>query len=198
MSASAVFLSYSPQDAPAAQRLAGWLRVAGIEVWLDQSELRGGDAWDATIRRQIKACTLFVPIISSNTDTRGEGYFRLEWRLGVERAQSMADDHPFLLPVVVDDTPDATARVRDAFRERQWSRLKGGDATSLLMRAAAAGTRPGHDKHRSIARAAIVIAAIAAMTIVSTCGQQYRDEKSTKAAPATTQVPKTNHPDTQS
>jgi len=27
-------------------------------VWFDQSELRGGDAWDQTIRRQIKECTL--------------------------------------------------------------------------------------------------------------------------------------------
>jgi TolB-like protein/cytochrome c-type biogenesis protein CcmH/NrfG len=29
--------------------------------------LRGGDAWDAAIRRQIKTCALFIPIISQNT-----------------------------------------------------------------------------------------------------------------------------------
>ncbi|TLZ43265.1 MAG: TIR domain-containing protein, partial [Gammaproteobacteria bacterium] len=47
----AVFLSYASQDAGAAQRICEALRAAGIEVWFDQSELRGGDAWDAAIRR---------------------------------------------------------------------------------------------------------------------------------------------------
>lgn len=28
--------------------------------------LRGGDAWDAKIRRQIKKCALFAPVISAN------------------------------------------------------------------------------------------------------------------------------------
>jgi hypothetical protein len=47
----AVFLSYASQDAEAAQNLCNVLRAAGIEVWFDQSELRGGDAWDASIRK---------------------------------------------------------------------------------------------------------------------------------------------------
>ena len=52
------------------------LRAAGVEVWFDQTELRGGDAWDQKIRRQIKDCALFVPVISANTASRHEGYFR--------------------------------------------------------------------------------------------------------------------------
>jgi hypothetical protein len=46
----AVFLSYASEDAEAAERLAAALRLAGIEVWFDKSELRGGDAWDRHIR----------------------------------------------------------------------------------------------------------------------------------------------------
>jgi TIR domain-containing protein len=49
----AVFLSYASEDAEAAERLAAALRLAGIEVWFDKSELRGGDAWDHHIRQQI-------------------------------------------------------------------------------------------------------------------------------------------------
>jgi len=125
-SSKAVFLSYASQDAETAQRLCNALRVAGIEVWFDQSELRGGDAWDASIRRQIKNCALFIPVISKNTHTRGEGYFRLEWKLAVDRSHLMASDLPFLLPVVVDDTPDEEDRVPDRFREVQWTRLPAG------------------------------------------------------------------------
>ena len=77
-SGKAVFLSYASQDAEAAQRLCNALRAAGIEVWFDQSELRGGDVWDQKIRREIHDCALFIPVISANTASRHEGYFRLE------------------------------------------------------------------------------------------------------------------------
>jgi adenylate cyclase len=135
MSASStpVFISYASQDAEVAQRICAALRQAGLEVWIDQSELRGGDAWDASIRRQIRECALFIPLISSNTNTRSEGYFRLEWKLAVDRTHLMADDQPFLLPLVIDDTPDAAARVPDRFRERQWMRLHGGQLPSEVI-----------------------------------------------------------------
>jgi TIR domain len=93
--------------------------IAGIEVWFDQSDLRGGDAWDAAIRKQVKDCALFVPLISANTESRSEGYFQREWNLAVNRMLDMAEDQSFLLPVVIDDTPERTARVPDRFRERQ-------------------------------------------------------------------------------
>jgi hypothetical protein len=119
----AVFLSYASQDSEAAKRIFDALSAIGLEVWFDQSELRGGDAWDAKIKRQIKECTLFMPIISANTQERSEGYFRLEWHLAEQRTFLMAHDQPFIVPVVVDDTADSAARVPERFRERQWTRL---------------------------------------------------------------------------
>ena len=91
----AIFLSYSSDDADAARRICEALRAAGLEVWFDQSELRGGDAWDASIRKQIKECALFVPMISANTNAREEGYFRLEWKLAVDRSHLIADHKAF-------------------------------------------------------------------------------------------------------
>jgi TolB-like protein/tetratricopeptide (TPR) repeat protein len=125
-SGKAVFLSYASQDKEAALNLCNALRATGVEVWFDQSELRGGDVWDASIRKQIKACALFVPIISHNTHDRVEGYFRLEWKLGVDRSHLISSDHAFLLPVVIDDTREDDERVPDRFREVQWTRLPGG------------------------------------------------------------------------
>ena len=121
----AIFVSYASEDSDTAKRICGALLAAGLEVWFDQSELRGGDAWDASIRTKIKDCALFMPIISANTESRGEGYFRLEWKLAVDRSHLMADDQAFLLPVVIDETAEATARVPDGFRVRQWMRLPG-------------------------------------------------------------------------
>jgi TolB-like protein/Tfp pilus assembly protein PilF len=123
---NAVFLSYASQDAEAAQRICEALRAGGIEVWFDQSELRGGDAWDQSIRKQIKTCALFIPVISHTTHDRREGYFRLEWKLAVDRCHLMDAEMAFLMPVVIDDTRDDDERVPERFREVQWTRLPGG------------------------------------------------------------------------
>jgi hypothetical protein len=104
----------------------------GVEVWFDRSALRGGDAWDASIRRQIKDCALFLPVISANTQSRSEGYFRLEWKLGVDRSHLMADDQAFLLPVVIDATLDASARVPEKFRDVQWTHLPTGASATAF------------------------------------------------------------------
>jgi hypothetical protein len=129
----AVFLSYASQDAAAVRLLCDALQLAGVEVWFDQSELRGGDAWDAKLRRQIRECALFIPIISANTQRRKEGYFRLEWRLADQRTHLMGRDRAFLLPVCVDATRDADADVPDSFLGVQWTRLPGGGPTPAFV-----------------------------------------------------------------
>src|SRR5215813_235425 len=111
----AVFLSYASQDIEAAQRICNALSAAGIEVWFDQSELRGGDVWDHKIRKQIHDCALFIPIISARTQARTEGYFRLEWHLADQRKLLMTRSRPFLVPVCIDGTPQTDAEVPDSF-----------------------------------------------------------------------------------
>ena len=133
-SSKAVFLSYASQDAEAARRICEALRAAGIEVWFDQNELRGGDVWDQHIRQRIHDCALFVPLISSHTDARTEGYFRLEWKLAVDRSHLMADDATFLLPVVIDGTSETSARVPDKFHSVQWTQLPGGETPAEFCR----------------------------------------------------------------
>jgi len=114
-SAPSVFLSYSSEDRVAARRLRDALAATGLVVWYDENELGGGDAWDQKIRREIRECDYFMPLISAATERRKEGYFRREWRLAAERTLDMADDVLFLLPIVLDETSEAGARVPDKF-----------------------------------------------------------------------------------
>ncbi|HXO64203.1 MAG TPA: TIR domain-containing protein [Steroidobacteraceae bacterium] len=132
--AKAVFLSYASQDAEAAQRICDALRAAGIEVWFDQSELRGGDVWDQKIRHQIRDCALFIPIISANTQARPEGYFRLEWRLADQRTHLMGRSRAFLVPVCIDNTPDLDADAPDSFLAIQWTRLPAGETSTVFTK----------------------------------------------------------------
>jgi TolB-like protein len=129
----AVFLSYASQDAEPAQNICEALRAAGVEAFLDQSELRGGDVWDQKIRREIHGCALFIPVISANTASRHEGYFRLEWDLADQRTHMMARNRVFIVPVCLDTTPEAGADVPESFRRVQWTRLPGGDTPPAFV-----------------------------------------------------------------
>ena len=132
-SSKAVFLSYASQDAEAAKRICEALRAAGVEVWFDQSELRGGDVWDRKIRQQIHDCALFIPIISANSQARPEGYFRLEWRLADQRTHLMGKNRAFLVPVCIDETRDADADIPDSFAAVQWTRLPAGNTPTAFV-----------------------------------------------------------------
>ena len=121
----AVFVSYAREDTDAARRIAEALRSHGVEVWFDQNELRGGDAWDGKIKKQIRECALFLAVVSAQTQERTEGYFRREWKLAVERTHDMAAGVAFIVPVVVDTTLEANASVPEEFMKVQWTRLPG-------------------------------------------------------------------------
>ncbi len=125
-STKAVFLSYAREDTEAARRIADALRAFGVEVWFDQSELRGGDSWDAKIKKQIRECALFVPLVSAQTQERHEGYFRREWLLAVERTRDMVHGVAFVVPVVIDETREAAAAVPEEFMRFHWTRLTHG------------------------------------------------------------------------
>ena len=127
-----IFISYASEDRPAVLLLREVLAAAGLDVWYDANELGGGDAWDQKIRRQIRECDYFMPVISATTERRKEGYFRREWRLAAERTMDMADDVMFLLPVALDDTSEDGARVPEKFLVVQWLRVPGGVATPAL------------------------------------------------------------------
>ncbi len=182
----AIFLSYASQDAEAAKRICDALRAGGIEVWFDQSELRGGDAWDRQIRKQIHDCALFIPIISAATQGRLEGYFRLEWKLAVDRSHLMAAEKSFLLPIVADDTSEQGASVPDKFREVQWTRLPGGERSQAFVERVARllAVAPAHAP-------TIVRSPVAAACPVTATGLMHENSRETAApgAPAVVTKP---------
>jgi hypothetical protein len=122
-----VFLSYAQEDTEAARRIAEAMRSLGVDAWFDQGELRGSDTWDAKIKQQIRECALFMPIISAATRARGEDHFRREWRFAAECAHDMAAGRTFVLPVVIDDTPEAA--LPEEFARHPSTRLAKGEPT---------------------------------------------------------------------
>jgi hypothetical protein len=122
-----IFISFDREDEAAALELKRELEAAGLEVWLDLRCREAGDDYAREILHLIKRCALFVPVISRNTQSRDEGFFRKEWRWAVERLDLMTgSQRPFLMPLVIDDTPIYNAIVPPQFVKFEWAFAPGG------------------------------------------------------------------------
>ena len=132
MPSGAIFISYASEDRAAAECLYEAIRKAELEVWFDRDRLQAGELYDQLIRRNVKECTLFIPLVSANTEQRLEGYFRREWRLAADRSIDIAQNVPFIVPVLIDDTANADCAVPEAFQQAQWTSLPGGAADAAF------------------------------------------------------------------
>ena len=121
-----IFISYNRDDLPEVQKLHDALERAGIDVWFDVSRLGSGDAWESRIQDNIRNCSLFLAIISRNAVERMEGFYRREWRWGLDRDHNIADLMPFIIPIIIDDTAPGTPGVPDYFWTKQLERAPGG------------------------------------------------------------------------
>lgn len=127
----AVFLSYASENRSAVEKLKQALEQAKVDVFFDREQLEGGNDWNVKLQRNIMSCSLFVPLISKETLTDQDRYFRKEWRAALDRAQGASFDpeHAFLLPVIIDDTPITHRALPFAFASVQASTLPGGEPT---------------------------------------------------------------------
>lgn len=58
------FLSYARADAEFALRLAGDLRAAGVDLWIDQRDILPSQRWDRAIEVALRGCAAVVVILS--------------------------------------------------------------------------------------------------------------------------------------
>lgn len=122
----AIFISYASEDLVPVRVIEQALKDAGLDTWFDKREFRPGDAWDSEIRANIRKCSLFFPIISRNAQQRLEGYFRREWRWAIDRAEGIAESVPFIIPILIDDTPEGAEDIPSYFWTRQGWRVPAG------------------------------------------------------------------------
>jgi hypothetical protein len=134
-----IFISYASEDRASALRLCDELKaLAGDDIaWLDKgSGLTIGDDWLRVIERHVtKECKLFLPLISSNTERRTEGFFRREWKWAAERDEGV-QGRKFIMPLIIDS--DITSKgvdellIPDRFRSKHVEPALGGHLPEAL------------------------------------------------------------------
>jgi len=128
----AVFLSYAREDIEAARRIADALRSQGLEVLFNPDAPSSAEDWEAKTGQQIRECALFMAVASAQTQ-QAEGHFRREWQLAAERTRDVTTGAAFLVPVVIDDTPEVHALAPEEFMRVQWTRLAGAQPTAEFV-----------------------------------------------------------------
>ncbi len=126
-----VFLSYAREDETAAAKLKGALETQ-VEVFFDKESIEAGEDWEAKLRRCVKDCVLFVPIISRHTIVPGPSYFKYEWSFAADKAR-MYGGEEFVLPVAIDDVPLDNEVLHEVIRRANITPLPGGEATEAFV-----------------------------------------------------------------
>jgi len=130
MPRGAIFISYAREDEVAAARVVRDLQAAGCTVWYDRERLQAGQDWHNSLEDEVKKrCGLFLSVISRTTEATRESYYHLERNWAASRAERIAHDEEFYIPVVIDDSPLPAAREPRGFRQIQATQLDGGAIT---------------------------------------------------------------------
>jgi hypothetical protein len=139
MPKGAIFLSYSRSDSAAVKTLFRELTSQGISAWYDAA-LGVGDEFDQKLEYNIENCSFFVPLVSTGSLSREQGYFRKEWKRAVERdEQFYGTAKAGIIPVIVDEDnsiikqPQAYQGMPRRFREVQMYHCPLGVPTSELI-----------------------------------------------------------------
>ena len=90
------FISHSSRNRTAAGRLEKMLEAEGLEVWLDDSEIRLGVLLGRELQSSIRECRGFVLLWSKAA--AASRWVNSEWLMALHQNR-------FILPCVLDETP---------------------------------------------------------------------------------------------
>jgi hypothetical protein len=125
-----VFICHSKYDKPKAQELHDKLKDDGIDVWMDNERLIGGNDWELEIEKEIKDSHVVLTLFSENSVSQ-TGYVQKEIEIALDYAKHHPEGDIFLVPVRLDNC-EIPFRISKRF---QWVNLFEHDGYEKLLRA---------------------------------------------------------------
>ena len=125
-----VFISYPREDTAIARDIKSQLDAAGIDSYMDESDLEPGDEFNRVIKNKIEEASFFLALISHSLALEGKdhpGRFVLrEWKWAEKENERRHKTDNFLLPLVIDDTQPKAYYVDSPFSDMNWKEFKNG------------------------------------------------------------------------
>lgn len=128
-----VFLSYSWDDKSIVEKLKNEFEKNGVNVFFDDDELKTGDRFNQVIKKYIKDCDFFVPLISRNAIEDQTRYvYSKEWNCAI-----VLDDYlekEYLRPYILDDTEPTDERIPEGLRNLNIVKISSSDDFGPMVR----------------------------------------------------------------
>ena len=117
-----VFVSYVHEDEPQLRPLFSALRRAGIDLWIDRSDLTGGGFWKADIKRAIESGAYFLCCFSRARQEKDRSVAHAELLIAVDQLRLTQFGKRWFIPVRVDDCeiPDIPIFGNETLGSLQW------------------------------------------------------------------------------
>ncbi|MEP6749560.1 MAG: toll/interleukin-1 receptor domain-containing protein [Bacteroidota bacterium] len=128
-----VFMSYSRDDRPLAERLKNELEKNGVNVFFDDDTLNTGDRFNQVIKNYIRDCDYFMALISENAIADKDRYVYIkEWRSAI--VLDGFKDQSYIRPFIIDDTRPVDARIPEEIRSLNIKKINMADDLSDVVR----------------------------------------------------------------
>src|SRR5207248_3665123 len=109
-----VFLCHSKLDKTAVREMWQQLLERGIQPWLDEEDLVGGEDWELAINKAVRTSHAILVFLSRKSVTT-PGFAHKEIRLALDVADRQPEGAIFMIPLRLDD-----CQVPERLRSWQW------------------------------------------------------------------------------
>jgi hypothetical protein len=102
-----IFISYASEDFSIAEQIYEQLEKIGGKgtAWFDKKKLRVGEDFDEIIKKRIKQCKRFMPLISKHVLTAEDRYVKKEWDFACKVYEvDWNSAGEYISPIIIDDT----------------------------------------------------------------------------------------------
>jgi hypothetical protein len=103
-----IFFSYASEDVLVASELRKNLVAAGIHLWFDREDFRGGEKWREILQKVIEAedqCYAFLSVVSEATERTTRSFYHLERYWAADVVKEITSDRDFYIPVCISKDP---------------------------------------------------------------------------------------------
>jgi hypothetical protein len=141
-----VFLCHASSDKPTVREIHKCLKAHGIQVWLDEEDLVGGQDWHHEIARAVRTRDVVLVCLTRNSVMK-DGFVQREVGYALDRAEEKPEGTIYIIPVRLEecDVPDRLRRWQwvDYFAARGFEKLM----AALKKQARALGTAVPGERH---------------------------------------------------
>lgn len=110
-----VFIGYASEDKIAAIKLYDDLTSAGVDAWIDEKSLIGGQKWRPAIEQAIRDSRYFLSVISKNSVAK-KGFVQKELHNALDILDEFPESDIFIIPVRLDDSEPSQEKLRSLHR----------------------------------------------------------------------------------